>query len=54
MDKKQRGASQAATVRSGDTLSAIAKRNHTTVSKLRKMNGLKGDRIKPGQKLKVK
>lgn len=52
--KKQRGASQAATVRSGDTLSAIAKRNHTTVSKLRKMNGLKGDRIKPGQKLKVK
>lgn len=52
--KKQRGASQSATVRSGDTLSAIAKRNHTTVSKLRKMNGLKGDRIKPGQKLKVK
>lgn len=52
--KKQRGASQSATVRSGDTLSAIAKRNHTTVSKLRKMNGLKGDRINPGQKLKVK
>lgn len=42
-----------ATVRKGDTLGAIAARNHTTVANLRKKNGIKGDRIKPGQKLKL-
>lgn len=48
------GAAQSATVKSGDTLSAIAKRSGTTVDKLRKMNGIKGDMIRPGQKLRVK
>lgn len=52
--QKKATASQSATVRNGDTLSAIAARNHTTVSKLKKLNKLQGDRIKPGQKLKVK
>lgn len=52
--QKKAQASRSATVRSGDTLSAIAARNHTTVSKLRKLNRLKGDRINPGQKLRVK
>lgn len=42
------------TVRSGDTLSEIAARNHTTVKKLRKLNGIKGSNIRAGKKLKVK
>lgn len=42
------------TVRKGDTLSKIAARNHTTVAKLRKLNGLKGNTIRPGQKLRVR
>ncbi len=43
-----------ATVRKGDTLSEIAKRNGTTVSKLRRLNRIKGNLIKPGQKLRVR
>ena len=42
------------TVRSGDTLSEIAARNHTTVAKLRKLNKIKGNNIRAGKKLKVK
>lgn len=42
------------TVRSGDTLSEIAARNHTTVKKLRKLNGIKGNSIRAGKKIKVK
>lgn len=42
------------TVKNGDTLSEIAKRNHTTVSKLRKLNGIKGSSIRAGKKIKVK
>lgn len=41
-------------VKSGDTLSSIAKKNGTTVSKLRQLNGIKGDIIRPGQKVRVK
>lgn len=43
-----------ATVRSGDTLIDIARRNGITVEKLKKKNKIKGSMIKPGQKLKVK
>lgn len=46
--------SKSATVRSGDTLIDIARRNGTTVEKLKKKNKIKGSMIKPGQKLKVK
>lgn len=46
--------SSATTVKRGDTLENIAKRNGTTVAKLRKANKIKGNVIKPGQKLKVK
>lgn len=46
--------SVSATVRKGDTLIEIAQRNGTTVEKLRKKNKIKGNMIKPGQKLKVK
>lgn len=42
------------TVKKGDTLSDIAKRNNTTVEKLKKKNKISGTTIKPGQKLKVK
>ena len=46
--------SASATVRKGDTLIEIAHRNGTTVEKLKKKNKIKGNIIKPGQKLKVK
>ncbi|MER2040094.1 LysM peptidoglycan-binding domain-containing protein [Desemzia incerta] len=41
------------TVKSGDTLSAIAKRYNTTVAKLKSLNNLKSDTIYVGQKLAV-
>lgn len=54
--KKSKNAksSASATVRKGDTLIEIAQRNGTTVEKLKKKNKIKGNMIKPGQKLKVK
>lgn len=42
------------TVRQGDTLSEIAKRNGTTVAKLRRLNGIKGSSIRAGKKIRVK
>lgn len=42
------------TVRSGDNLSKIARRNGTTVAKLRQLNNLPGDKIRAGQKLRVR
>lgn len=42
------------TVRSGDTLSEIAARNHTTVSRLKKLNKISGSNIRAGKKLRVK
>lgn len=50
--KKQRTAT--ATVKNGDTLSDIARRNGTTVSKLRKLNKINGTLIHPGQKIRTK
>ena len=41
------------TVRRGDTLGAIAKRNRTTVARLKKLNGLQSNNIRAGQRLKV-
>lgn len=41
-------------VRKGDTLSGIASRNKTTVSAIKKANGLKSDRINAGQKLIIR
>jgi len=41
-------------IKSGDSLYAIAKKNHTTVSKLRQANGMKkGQTLKAGKVLKV-
>ena len=42
------------TVRKGQTLSEIAKRNGTTVAKLKQLNGIKGSNIQAGKKLRVK
>ncbi|MDE6634626.1 MAG: LysM peptidoglycan-binding domain-containing protein, partial [Bacteroidaceae bacterium] len=42
------------TIRQGDNLAAIARRNHTTVSALQKLNGLRNTNIRAGQKLRVK
>jgi len=41
------------TVKAGDSLSRIARRNNTTVSALLKLNGLKNDNLQVGQKLRV-
>ncbi len=40
-------------VKLGETLGKIASGNNTTVELIKKANGLKGDVIRPGQKLKV-
>lgn len=53
-NSRRRQSSQTMTVRSGDTLYGIAKRYGTTVDKLRRQNGIKGDAIRPGQSIKVK
>ena len=41
------------TVKKGDTLSGIASRYGSTVTKIRSANGISGSLIRPGQKLKV-
>ncbi len=41
-------------VRRGDTLGHIAARHGTTVSKLRRLNGIRGNNIRAGQRLRVR
>ena len=41
-------------VRQGDTLSSIAKRNHTTVAQIQRLNGLRSTTIRVGQSLKIR
>lgn len=50
----RRGGTSNVTVRSGQTLGEIARRNHTTVAKLRRLNGIKGSNIRAGKKLRVR
>lgn len=52
--RRRRSSSKSVTIRGGDTLSEIAARNHTTVKKLKKLNGLKGNNIRKGKKIKVR
>ena len=52
--KKEPAKPKNVTVKSGDNLTVIAKRNGTTVAALKKANGLKDDKLKPGQVLKLK
>ncbi len=42
------------TVKSGMTLSEIARKNGTTVKKLQRLNGIKGTNIRAGKKIRVK
>ena len=41
-------------VRRGETLSSIAAKHGTTVGKLKKLNNLRSDRIRYGQRIRVK
>ena len=52
--KNKKGGNKSVTIKSGDTLSEIAARNHTTVKKLRKLNKISGNNIRAGKKIKVK
>ena len=52
--RKSKRGGRNVTIKSGDTLSEIAERNHTTVAKLRKLNKILGNHIRAGKKLKVK
>lgn len=51
--RKSRGA-KSVTVKAGQSLSEIARKNHTTVKKLQKLNGIKGSNIRAGKKLRVR
>ena len=53
-DRNRKQGSKSVTIKNGDTLSEIAARNGTTVKKLRKLNGIKGNSIRAGKKIKVK
>ncbi len=50
----RRGGGRSVSIRRGETLSEIAKRNGTTVAKLRRLNGLRGNNIRAGKKLRVR
>ncbi len=52
--KRKRTRVKRVTIRKGDTLSEIAERNHTTVRKLRQLNGIKGNNIRAGKKIRVR
>ncbi len=51
---RSRRSGKTVTIRQGQTLSEIAKRNGTTVAKLKKLNGIKGTNIRAGKKLRVR
>lgn len=52
--KERKVREQNVTIKEGQTLSQIARKNHTTVDKLRKLNGIKGSNIRAGKKIRVK
>ena len=52
--KSKKSRSSSVTIKNGDTLIDIAKRNGTTVEKLRKLNRIKGSNIRAGKKIRVK
>lgn len=41
-------------IRKGDTLGSIAARNHTTVSRLRQLNGIRGNNIIAGKSIRIR
>ena len=46
--------SKSVTIKNGQTLSEIAEKYGTSVSKLRRLNGIKGSSIRAGKKIRVK
>ena len=52
--RRRRSRMKRVTIRQGDTLSEIAERNHTTVKKLRQLNGIRGNNIRAGKKIRVR
>lgn len=52
--KSSRSRARTVTVRRGESLSTIAKRHGTTVTKLKRLNGLKNNNIRAGKKLRVR
>ena len=53
-NKKSNRGGRNVTIRQGDTLSEIAKRNGTTVKKLKKLNKISGSSIRAGKKIRIK
>ena len=51
---RSRSRSRYITIRSGQTLSHIAKKYGTTVSRLKRLNGLRGTSIRAGKRLRVR
>lgn len=52
--RRSRGSRKSITIKSGQTLSEIARKHGTTVSRLKQLNGIKGTNIRAGKKLRVK
>lgn len=52
--KKTSATTQSVTIREGDTLSELARKHHTTVKQLRRLNGISGSGIRAGKRIKVK
>ena len=52
--RKSRTRARYVTIRSGQTLSELAEKHGTSVSRLKRLNGLKGTSIRAGKKLRVR
>lgn len=52
--RRRSSGSRSVTVKNGQTLSELAEKYNTSVSKLRRLNGIKGSSIRAGKKLRVK
>ncbi len=53
-NRRGRTGSRSVTVRPGDTLSTIAKRNGVSVNQLRRLNGIKGSNIRAGKRIRIR
>ena len=52
--RRSRTRARYVTIRSGQTLSELAEKHGTTISRLKRLNGLKGTSIRAGKKLRVR